>query len=159
MPFPAVEKRLEIPAVTLPHRHDVAAQAFFILAVLVNGCDKSFVLALVAVFKRGKIIFDTVAGNSEVHLVVFILLAKNVLDVVFEFAHGLLGEWHVAKVFRKVHFYGVVNDFYRLCLKLPYAHVLGEERGNHFLNIVFLDTIDFGCLGAESNSQRCDAHQ
>ena len=138
LPLPAVEQGLEVPAVAGPHRHDVAVQAVFVVAVGVQLADEGPVAALVGRLVVGKVLVDVVAHDSDQHGAVVILRAQSRTDFAAHLLHAGLGERHVAEVLTHVHLDGVVLDGQRTHLQLAHAHVVGQLTGNDALHGVLL---------------------
>ena len=108
LPLPAVEFRLEIPAVAGPHRHDVAIQAVLVMAVGVQLADEGFVATFVGRLIVCKIVVNIIAHDGDEDGVVTIFGAQCLTDLAAHRRHTGLGERHVSEVLTHVHLNGVI---------------------------------------------------
>ena len=139
LPLPAVEQRLEVPAVAGPHSHDVAVQSLLVVAVLVDLGDECRVAALVVGVEVGEVVVDVVAGDGQANVLIG---AQGALDVLLQLLNRGLGERHIGKILAQVHHHFITFINHGVGLELSYTHIGGQECPHHLLHTVHMCLVD-----------------
>ena len=151
LPLPAIEFRLEIPAMALPQGYDIAVESALIGEFRLHTGDKPLlVLALHIAAKQRHIGINFVAVDGQSHFIARILLGESLGNLCREAVDAIVSEWHIGVGFIEVNGHTALRIIgcEAVHLHLAYYHRLGHGCLHYVLHVHSRECRQLSCHDA-----------